>query len=140
MNTLYHNELMLDTPPDALVPVTYTAANDAQAKSTTAPEEKPLPALLPAHLNMLQKESGISDPVIAARGYHSITDHKELTKLGFASRQLQPPGLLLPVHAPDGSQPYAQFRPDSPRHDETGRPVKYETPKGQSVRLDCPPI
>jgi hypothetical protein len=34
------------------------------------------------HLKMLRDESGISDEVIAARGYRTVTDHKELTSLG----------------------------------------------------------
>lgn len=93
--------------------------------------------LKPNHLKMLCEESGISDAVIDARGYRSVTDHKELANLGFTPCQV--PGLLLPVYAPDGSQPYCQYRPDRPRFDKNGKAIKYETPKGQGLRLDCLP-
>lgn len=92
-----------------------------------------------SHLKMLDDGSGISGAIIEARGYRTVTDHKELTALGFASRQLQVPGLLLPLHATDGSQPFFVFRPDRPR-EKDGKPVKYEIPEGQGIRLDCPPL
>jgi hypothetical protein len=44
---------------------------------------------------MLREESGISEEVIAARGYRTVTDHTDLSALGFSSRQLRVPGLLL---------------------------------------------
>src|SRR5262245_56410346 len=96
------------------------------------------PPLSAAHLHMLRAESGISDAVIAARGYRTITGHKELTALGFAKSQLQPPGLLLPLHTTDGSQPFFIFRPDRPR-EKNGKLVKYEMPAKTGMRLDCPP-
>lgn len=96
------------------------------------------PLLSDAHLKMLREESGIADAIIEARGYRTITDHKELTRLGFTSRQLRPPGLLLPLHTTDGSQPCSIFRPDHPR-EKDGKIIKYEIPSGQGMRLDCPP-
>ena len=94
--------------------------------------------LSPLHRKMLSEESGISDEVITARGYRTITDHKELSSLGFSRGQLRNPGLLLPLHATDGSQPFSVYRPDFPRERE-GKVVKYEMLKGQGMRLDCPP-
>jgi hypothetical protein len=88
---------------------------------------------------MLREESGISDEVIAARGYHTITDHKELTALGFSSKQLRVPGLSLPLHTTDGSQPFCVYRPDSPR-ELSSKIIKYEIPKGHGIRLDCPSV
>jgi hypothetical protein len=51
------------------------------------------------HLKMLREESGISDLVIELRGYRTITDHRELSALGFASRQLHVPGVQREQHA-----------------------------------------
>jgi hypothetical protein len=67
------------------------------------------------HLHILKEESGIAEDVIAARGYRTITVVKELAELGFTSRQLRQPGLLLPLFATDGSQPFCVYRPDKPR-------------------------
>jgi hypothetical protein len=108
------------------------------------------------HLEMLRRGSGISDAVIAARGYRTVTDPKELAALGFTPRQCRVPGLLLPLWPPD-ADPAAPvpalwvYRPDFPHSfDETSKPrlpdgtypqrvVKYEIPQGAAMRLDCPP-
>jgi putative DNA primase/helicase len=71
-------------------------------------------ALTPAHLGMLT-QSAISDAVIEASGIMST-----------------PKGLAFPWN--DGVHPPVwQMRPDSPRLDDDGRPVKYEFPKGAKV-------
>src|SRR5262245_57152794 len=49
--------------------------------------------LSPDHYRMLHEESGISDEVIAARGYRTVIDHRELTALNFSSKQSRVPGL-----------------------------------------------
>jgi len=101
------------------------------------------------HLKMLRDASGISDEVIAARGYRTVTDEKELIPLGFSTVQRRTPGLLIPCHGPDGSNGFFSFRPDSARVIENRRKreadgsykqrvIKYETPAGSGVRLDCP--
>lgn len=104
-------------------------------------------ALSPEHLKMLRDTSGISDDVIAARGYRTITDVNELEQLGFSHDQCRAPGLLLPVHCTDGSNSLYVFRPDNPRESWSGKGkdykhkvIKYEIPKGVGVRLDCPPL
>ncbi len=43
------------------------------------------------HRKMLREESGISDEVIAARGYRTVTDEKELIPLGFSTVQRRTP-------------------------------------------------
>jgi Domain of unknown function (DUF3854) len=91
------------------------------------------------HLIIVRHESGISDDVIQARGYQTVTDIKELVSRGFSFRQLRQPGLLLPLHATDGSQPFCVYRPDAPYVGKDGKALKYEIPKGQGIRLDCPP-
>ena len=91
---------------------------------------------------MLARGSGIAAEVIRARGYRTVTA-EELDTLGFGPRQCRP-GLLLPLHAPDGSSPFAVLRPDHPREvaDKVGRVtvIKYELPQGERMRLDCPPV
>lgn len=90
------------------------------------------------HRETLEKRSAISPETIAARGYRTVTDRRELLALGFAPTQCRVPGLLIPLHAPDGSIAGHQFRPDCPRL-KGGKPVKYEMPRGTGNRLDCPP-
>lgn len=99
------------------------------------------------HLRMLRDGSGISDEVIEARGYRTITKAKELDQLGFAPSQRLVPGLLLPLHGTDGSNSVYVYRPDNPREKRSGKGekykheiIKYEIPKGADVRLDCPPV
>jgi hypothetical protein len=105
-----------------------------------------------SHLDMLRNGSAISDAVILARGYRTITDTKELMALGFASYQCRAPGLLLPLHTTDGQLGPYVYRPDNPRVVEDKkkgklpdgtypcRVIKYEVPKGAGTRLDCPPM
>jgi len=109
--------------------------------------------LAPHHLKMLRVDSGITNEVITARGYRTITNAQELAALGFAPSQCksqQIPGLLLPLHTTDGGNGLYVYRPDNPRvfedkrkHYPDGtwpnRVIKYETPKGAGIRLDCPP-
>ncbi|HNC09537.1 MAG TPA: DUF3854 domain-containing protein, partial [Anaerolineales bacterium] len=96
------------------------------------------------------RASTITDEVIAARGYRTVTEADELRKLGFAPNQCRVPGLLLPLHTTDGQVGLNVYRPDNPRVVEDRRktnpdgthPVrvmKYELPKNAGVRLDCPP-
>ncbi len=103
------------------------------------------------HLVMLRTESGLSDEVIAARGYRTITNVKELAALNFAPSQCRVPGLLLPLHTTDGGNGLYVYRPDIPRvrQDKHKRNpdgtfkqhvIKYEIPQGAGVRVDCPPV
>lgn len=100
--------------------------------------------LQPHHLRMLAEESAISEDVILARGYRTITQPDELAGLGFTQAQRRPPGLLLPLHPTDGGEPTLYiYRPDNPRaianRDGTRRVLKYEAPRGSGTRIDCPP-
>lgn len=101
------------------------------------------------HVEMLKK-SAISDEVIRERGYKTITTTAELQSFGFSPAQCRAPGLLLPLHGTDGSAPFAVYRPDNPRvfddkdhrnPDGTYRQkvIKYEMPKREKMRIDCPP-
>ncbi len=103
------------------------------------------------HYRILSEESGISDEMIRAREYRSIVGDAELRELGFAPAQCRAPGLLLPLWTTDGGNGHYVYRPDNPRvYDDKSRKVlpdgtyhqrviKYEMPKGEGVRVDCPP-
>ena len=112
--------------------------------------DQPLP-LLDHHRKMLMEESGISEAVIRARGYRSIEKEGDLVQFGFSPGQRRVPGLLLPLHTTNGRTEMHVYRPDNPRviQDRTKREtdglhpqkvLKYEIPKGASVRVDCPPL
>ena len=97
------------------------------------------------HLKQLRDGSGISDEVIAERGYVSVTQRTTLRGYGFSVQQCTTvPGILIPQHGTDGSNGRYTFKPDQPRvttSKRSGKPreIKYENPKGQGLRLDCPP-
>ena len=92
------------------------------------------------HKKMLIDESGIAPDVAEARGYRTIEKKVELKTLGFSDSQCNVPGLLIPVHSPTGEIATYQFRPDQPRIDKDGKPVKYETPSGSRMVLDVHPF
>jgi hypothetical protein len=92
------------------------------------------------HEKMLIEESSIDKKVVEARGYSTIAKKVDLKNLGFAERQCNPPGLLIPIYSPTGDIATYQYRPDKPRIDKKGRPVKYETPSGTRMVLDIHPF
>jgi hypothetical protein len=53
--------------------------------------------LLPHHEHTLRVESAISEEMIGARGYHTVTVQAELRRLGFGDRQLPVPTPLVPI-------------------------------------------
>ena len=74
------------------------------------------------------------------RKHESVLGEKRLKDLGFSKAQRQTPGILMPLWGVDGKGVVGyQFRPDNPRLNAKGKPVKYETPLGASNHLDCPP-
>ncbi len=86
---------------------------------------------------MLLEESGIYPEVAAQRGYRTVRSRTEL--LEFKKYQRRAPGLHIPTYSPDGTTTSAQLRPDNPRKDKRGKPLKYETPGGSEVILDVHP-
>ena len=99
-----------------------------------------IPELLTSHCRHLNESSGISLDIIKQRGYRSLLGKSELVKLGFTPAQRHVPGLLIPLRGVNGNDIVGyQFRPDNPRPNSKGRPVKYETPRGATNRIDCPP-
>jgi hypothetical protein len=119
----------------------------------TAPQteaHKIADSLSPLHLAMLKGESGISEQIICTRGYRTVTNLAALKSLGSAQRQCRE-GLLIPIWTTNGGNDLNILRPDNPRVVENNkkknadgtrpnRVIKYEFPKGHSMRLDCPPI
>jgi hypothetical protein len=98
-----------------------------------------IPGLFTDHYKHLADGSGINAEVIKERGYRSISGKPDLEKLGFATSQLRVPGFLIPLWSVDGKEAGYQFRPDKPRNNGRGKAIKYESPKGSSNRIDCPP-
>lgn len=87
-------------------------------------------------LEALLAESAISDEVGAERGYRRITAKEDAEALGFSAAQAKRllPGWLVPSYGPDKQINGHQIRAD--KKDST---AKYESPKGASLWLDCPP-
>ncbi len=95
------------------------------------------PGLSADHQAQLEA-SGITEEVAAARGYKTVNEPDELMALGFTKYQARP-GLLVPRWNVWGEQEGYQLRPDRPRNNSAGKPIKYETPKGQRNICDIPP-
>jgi putative DNA primase/helicase len=93
----------------------------------------------PHHRRMLLEESGISPEVVVERGYYTAKTKAELANLGFSERQRQASALVIPMYSPAGELATHQIRPDAPRENGDGRPVKYETPSRSPIRLDVHP-
>lgn len=98
------------------------------------------PYLAEHHRRMLLEESGIDPEVAEARGYHTVEKKVELEQLGFRRTQRKVPALLAPVYSPTGEISTYQIRPDQPRINSEGNPVKYETPGGSRMRFDVHPF
>ena len=75
--------------------------------------------LLPQHGSLLQ-DSAISQEVVEARGYRSVTTKAELRRLGFKDRQCLVPALRVPIYGVTGEIVNYQIRPDIPRIDADG--------------------
>ena len=95
--------------------------------------------ILPHHVAELRK-SGLSDETIAAAELYSETSVVKVKALletkTFPSRCL--PGLVFPFTNAEGKNGYCRIRPDHPRT-SGGRPVKYESPRGQPNQIYLPP-
>src|SRR5215207_2417306 len=89
---------------------------------------------------MLFEDSCLSARVAVKRGYRTVTHKAELERLGFGKNQRNVPALLVPIYGPTGEISLYQSRPDEPRINKRGKPVKYETPVGASMALDVHPF
>jgi hypothetical protein len=86
------------------------------------------------HWRELTEASAIPPEIVLEDGARS--EHRE----GWLKAHNLPPlpGLLLPVHQPDGSNGRYVLKPDQPRLDEQGKPRKYESQRGQPNVLHVP--
>lgn len=105
--------------------------------TTTNVFSEEVPDLLQLYFNHLLG-SPLSLDMIKERSYRSVLGRKDLKTLGFSRAQQLIPGILIPLWGPDGSSAGHQYRPDNPRLNSKGKPVKYENPTGSSVNLDVP--
>src|SRR4051812_6132057 len=95
-------------------------------------------SIFPQHAEMLVA-SGVTPERARARGYVSVDTKKRLDGIGVTKAGRNVPGLLIPSLRADGSTWGFQYRPDRPRTNGDGKPIKYETPVGQRNGLDVPP-
>ena len=100
--------------------------------SYSAPDSR----LSSSHLGLI-KGSAISAEVSRERGYRTETVKAHLYTLGFSPIQCRTPALLVPLWNVRGECAGYQLRPDQPRI-KNGKMVKYETPRGLRMMLDCP--
>jgi putative DNA primase/helicase len=93
--------------------------------------------LSPAHAELLRR-SAIDPDVAEERGYRTVEEKVVLERYGFAGYQRRVPALLIPLHDVHGREAGWQSRPDHPRA-RGEKAIKYETPAGSALALDCPP-
>lgn len=104
-------------------------------------------SLLKRHADIL-RDSALPNHRIKARGYSSVRRDEAgldlLDGLGFTcTGEPQRPGLLIPLLDRTGEVWGYQYRPDVPRLDRHKgpdhlKPIRYENPRGQQMRLDFP--
>ena len=118
----------------------HTETNDHPDGAPSVPNDELEGVLHVEHQKMLLQESGISLEVVKERRYRTVEMKAELRRLGFSDAQCNVPGLLTPIYSPTGEIATYQYRPDQPRIDKDGKPVKYETPRGSRMVLDAHPF
>lgn len=91
------------------------------------------------HHAQLLADSAISVEVAAARGYVTVDTKTRLDPTGIAKAARTVPGLLIPIYDTAGTLRLHQYRPDRPRLNEAGKPIKYETTAGRGLVIDVPP-
>ena len=85
------------------------------------------------------RSCAIDPQVAAARGYRTADTKRVLERHHFLRLQRRVPALLIPVWGVDGNVVLHQARPDEPRMNSKGKPIKYETPGGSRMALDVHP-
>ncbi len=97
--------------------------------------------LLRHHLAEL-RASGLSDETILASGIQSETSHAALRQIlnWPAMPKRMASGIVFRFRDSVGNlNGYARFKPDTPRKDRNGKPIKYESPRGQPNHVYIPP-
>lgn len=87
------------------------------------------------------RASGLTDETIRAAGLYSVRGDVVSRLLGWRPRSGPwGSGLVVPYRAADGADAgFARIKLDFPRHDARGKPIKYESPRGQQNRAYLPP-
>jgi hypothetical protein len=111
------------------------ARRTAPRRATPPPSDR---RLAQSHQALLAA-SGIDPAVAGERGCWTAVNPKELADLGFAGTQQLAPALVLPVWDVHGRVAFSQIRPNTPRLNGDGDPIKYETPAGARMVLDAHP-
>ena len=93
--------------------------------------------LAPQHQKLVD-DSAVAPEVAAERGYYTAFTKTELRELGFPPSQLLVPTLVVPVYNVLGELATYQHRPDRPRLNRDGKPIKYETRARSQVVVDVP--
>lgn len=96
-------------------------------------------AMFDQHADLL-RASGITPEVARQRNYQSVDTKSRLASIDIPVTHRLVPGLLIPVYGPESSNGEAatwQYRPDHPRLDAKGKPVKYVTAM-RGLVLDVP--
>ena len=95
--------------------------------------------VFPHHLERL-RQRGLSDATINAAGIYSEASEIKVKALldakQFPQRCL--PCIVIPFTDAEGRNGYCRIRPDNPRK-SGGKPVKYESPRGQANQPYLPP-
>ena len=93
------------------------------------------------HITELQA-SGLTDETILASGIKSETSHAALRLLlnWPAMPKRMASGIVFQFRDSAGNlNGYSRFKPDAPRKDRNGKPIKYESPRGQPNHIYIPP-
>lgn len=98
-----------------------------------------MPSLSLQHVQRLKNTAKISEEVIAARKYETAINKSQLAGLGYSRGQCVVPALVIPIFDAQGNQAGVQIRPDRPRLDGRGRPVKYDSPPKCRPVIDVSP-
>jgi len=87
------------------------------------------------------RASGISDPMLQRAGVHAVDGREVSVILGWQPRAASwGSGWAIPFRDLDGADTgYQRIKLDSPRTNQKGKSIKYESPKGAANRAYFPP-
>ena len=112
--------------------------------SRVEPKHIPQPStptkLLEEHRREIEDGSGVSPAIRAGRGYYSVASRVELEGTPLKDYQRRAPAWLAPMYSPDGVTTSLQIKPQHPRKDKKGKPIKYESPASVGNILDVHPF
>jgi hypothetical protein len=112
-----------------------------QGKPSSKPRKK-APRLSEKHREELAKGSGLSEETIRAAGLYTESDPEKIGQLLGWDGPAPALGdcLVIPYFDKNGKPTdYRRLKPDCPRADADGNPVKYESPRGEETPAYFPP-